>query len=96
MNDFLGSKTQEQIKMIKAILILRESGIKIFSAKDVSEKCGIPSQDFGGAFKSIANQAGNFPALILKSGRERIEMADDERRYIQFDWESLKEALKHF
>lgn len=103
MNNFLGTKTQEQIKMVKAIVMLKNQGVKLFSAKKVSEKCGIPSRDFGGAFKALANPAGKFPPLVLKAGRERVEMTSDERRYIQlwrsnpeFDWESLGKTLSHF
>ena len=103
MDDFLGKKTQEQIKMVKAIIMLKDKGLKTFTAKQVSEKCGIPSKDFGGAFKSLANKARNYPPLVLKAGRERIDMADHERRYIQlwrinpnFNWDALDETLKNF
>ena len=78
MNNFLGKKTQEQIKMIKAIVMLKNDNIKIFSAKKVSEKCNIPSRDFGGAFKSLANPAGEFPSLVLKACREQVAQTYDE------------------
>ncbi len=103
MNNFLGSKTQEQIKMIKAIVMLKDKGVKSFSAKEVSEKCGIPSRDFGGAFKALANQAGEYGPLVLKAGRKRVDMTNDERRYLQlwrinpkFDWKKLEENLEYF
>lgn len=102
MRDFLGRKTEEQIKLIKALLMLKNKGRKKFSSKDISEICGIPSKNFAGAFMALANPCGKFPPLVLRAGRERIETTSGDRRYVQlwkinsdFDWRTLGEEIKN-
>lgn len=103
MNDFLGHKTKEQIKMIRAIVNIKDSGKSIFSSREISERTGIPTRGFGGAFMALANIAGEYPALVIKAGRERVELTNGKRRYIQFwrpnpnfDWAMLAGVLKFF
>ncbi len=106
MQDFIGRKTKEQIEMIKAIVALDTKGKTIFSAQDISELCGIDTKKFAGAFVSLANRYGNFDALILRSGREKVDLTNKTRRYVQMwrvnsefkkqYWDSLGEVLKTY
>lgn len=103
MNNFLGSKTRDQIEMIKAIVMLKNKGAKSFSSREISELCGIPSKNFAGAFMALANVCGNFQPLIFRAGREKVETTKGDRRYIQlwrinpeFDWINLENLLKNF
>jgi len=103
MEKFIGTKTKEQIKMIKAINMLKREGVKEFSSKDISAKCGIPSKKFGGAFRALVNKSGDFPALVLRANKERVEKTNRKRGYTQlwkinpdFDWSTLDKTLKDF
>lgn len=106
MEDFIGRKTKEQIEMIKAIVALDTKGKTTFSAQDISKLCGIDTKKFAGAFVSLANRYGNFDALILRSGREKVELTNKTRRYVQMwrirpefkkkYWDSLIEVLKTY
>jgi len=103
MQKFLGIKTKEQIKMIKAISMFKRERVKKFSSKDISAKCGIPSKKFGGAFRALVNKSGDFPALLLRACREKMEKTNGKRIYIQFwklnpafDWSTLNKTLKDF
>ena len=99
--DYITTKTFEQVELIRAIKILRDEGIERFSAKDIAERCGIASADFGGAFGALANPSGEFPPLVEKSLRKRIKTSEGGRRYAQLwktneniDWESLGSSLE--
>lgn len=103
MNNFLGSKTRDQIEMVRAILILKNKNTKTFSARKISELCGIPSRNFAGAFMALANPCKGFFPLVLKAGREEITTTKGRRYYIQlwrvnpdFNWTALGEELKNF
>ena len=106
MEDFIGRKTKEQIEMIKAVVALDIKGKEIFSAQDISKLCGIDTRNFAGAFVALANPYGNLKALILRSGREKVDMTNKSRRYIQMwkinpefkkeHWNALTEVLKNY
>lgn len=83
MEDFIGRKTKQQIEMIKAIVALETKGRVNFSAQDISKLCGITTKKFAGAFVSLANQYRSFPALVARAGREKVDMTDKSRRYVQ-------------
>ena len=83
MEDFIGRKTKEQIEMIKAITALDAKGKVTFSARDISMLCGIGTKNFAGGFVSLANSYGNIKALILRSGREKVNLTNKSRRYVQ-------------
>lgn len=92
--------------MIKAMVALDTKGKPTFSAQDISKLCRINTKKFAGAFVSLANPCGDFPALILRAGREKVEMTDKSRRYVQFwrfdpefkkvYWHPLTEVLKNY
>jgi len=106
MEDFIGRKTKEQIEMIKAIVALDAKGKVTFSAQDISILCGIGTKNFAGAFVALANPYGKLEALILRSGREKVDRTNKSRRYVQMwrtnpelkkrHWNSLIEALKNY
>lgn len=106
MEDFVGRKTKEQIEMIKAIVSLDAKEKTTFSAQDISKLCGIDTRKFAGAFVSLANKYGNFEALILRAGREKVDLTNKTRRYVQMwrvnqefkrkYWNSLIETLKNY
>lgn len=107
MEDFLGRKTRDQIEMIKALVSLENNGKPTFSAYDISQLCGINTKKFAGAFVSLANlYNGTIEALILRCGREKIELTNNTRRYVQMwkinpefkkkYWDSLVKALKNY
>ncbi len=100
MDDFLGKKTIEQIKMIKAVLRLED---KTFSGRDVSELSGIESKRLGGGFMALANKYADYPPLILRRGRKKIERPNNKRTYVQlwrlnpdFPLIKIKEAVKKY
>lgn len=106
MEDFIGRKTKEQIKMIKAIVALDAKGKETFSAQDISKLCGIDTKNFAGAFVALAKSYGDIQALILRFRREKVDMIDKSRRYVQMwrinpkfkkkYWDSLIEVLNGY
>ncbi len=106
MDDFIGRKTREQIEMIKAVVALDAKGKKSFSAQDISRLCRIDTKKFAGGFVSLANHYGNIEPMILRFGREKIDLTNNTRRYVQIwrinplfknkYWNSLIEVLRNY
>lgn len=102
INEYLRSKTDFQLDMISALLIIRGEGPKRFPASLVAEKIGTTGKKLGGAWTFLTKKTKILPPLVLDAGKKKVVDTKGNRKYPplwmvnkEIDWAEMQKNIEN-
>ena len=103
ISEYLRDKSNPQLKMISALIIIGKEGITRFPATLVAKKTSSTTQKMGGGWTSLTRSSGEMPPLVLRAGKKMEKNTEGERKYTpqwmlnpDINWEAMEEEIKGY
>jgi hypothetical protein len=103
ISQYLRDKSDQQLKMISALILINKENVPRFPATLVAKKISSNTQKMGGGWTSLTRPSENMPPLVLRAGKKMEKNTEGERKYTplwvinrDIDWESMEEEIKQY